>query len=389
MKRRDFLLGSALAGVALPQLARSQTKPCPPPTITVAGGTSATTGCGAATAQADWVARSNGPGVVWAHRFTDAASVNKFIVAGDLARAQQDVFYAPNDGIMGDGCLCINTPAGQTQSGSWGRPMQPIPGDINRANLPVAPDFAQVTPSFNNWFGGFFGHRDYNARWPGQYIGTDYYLQFRAKFHPNRWNSNEPSGKMLMLVTSYTTPAQEIVVQALTPWGGGYYNMYTSVGTNFNSFLTDPQGSPQGASIQPGGLYKSTCVIGQSKLGAGSNNCWVWPTNEWVTVLIHVIPGHQNVSGNLSDPANPKDTGIEVWAARAGQTSYTKIWQKLDYVWHFDNNYINGDVMPFGWNWLNFTSFTGGAVAVPSVNGYYHRHDQVIFSTQFIPCPQV
>jgi hypothetical protein len=165
--------------------------------------------------------------------------------------------------------------------------------------------------------------------------------------------------------------------------------MYTSVGTNFNSRLTGPQGADTGAAIQPGGPYAQSCVIGEAKLGGTFNNCWVWPTEEWVTVLIHVVPGHQNVSGNLSDPANPRDTGIEVWVARAGQTSYTKIWSKLDYIWYFGVNYLDGSEQPYGWNWLNFTAFTGGNVAVPSVNGYYHRHDQVIFSKQFIACPQV
>jgi hypothetical protein len=388
MKRRDFLVTSALAGAALPTLVKSQVKPCPPPTLSAAGGTSVTTGCATTSAQADWTSRSTAAGVIWAHRFTDDASVNKFIV-GDLTAAKPFVFRVPNDGIMGDGCLCIDTPAGKTQTGSWGRPMQPIPGDINRPGLPVGSDFAQVTPQFNNWRGGFFGHSSYASQWPGQMIGTDYYVQYRVKFHPNRFNSNEPSGKMLMLVTNYTTPSQEIVVQALTDYGGGYYRMYTSVGSSFNSFLSNPQGAPMGASIQPGGPYAATCVIGQGQLGKAFSNCFVWPTNEWVTVLMHVIPGRQNVNSNLADPANPHDTGIEVWVARTGQTSYTKIWDKKDYVWHFDNNYLGGEQMPFGWNWLNFTAFTGGAVAVPSVAGYYHRHDQVIFSNQFIACPTV
>lgn len=390
MKRRQFLVQSAgVVGAALPGLTLGQARPCPPPSISASGGNSVTTACAPASGEADWSARSSGPGVVWAHRFRDAASVDKFIVASDMAEAKRYIYRTADDGVLGDGCLTIDTPAGQAQAGSWGRPMQPISGDINRPGLPTGPAFSQVTSAFVNWRGGFFGHSSYHTRWPGQFLGTDYYLQYRVKFHPNRFNANEPSGKMLMLVTNYSTPSQEIVVQALTDYGGGYYRMYTNFGNSFNGFLSGPQGAPMGASIQPGGAFASSCVIGEAKLGKGYNNCWVWPTNEWVTVLMHVIPGRQCVTQSLNDPANPRDTGIEVWVARAGQTSYTKIWDKRDYVWFYDNNYLGGEQMPFGWNWLNFTAFTGGSVAVPSTSGYYHRHDQIIFSTEFIPCPLV
>ena len=48
MKRRELMWASAgaAAGIALPGVSRSAT-PCPPPTISVAGGTTATTSCGA------------------------------------------------------------------------------------------------------------------------------------------------------------------------------------------------------------------------------------------------------------------------------------------------------------------------------------------------------
>src|ERR1700733_11566336 len=47
MRRRDFLIAGASAGVAgtlLPSLAAA-TAPCPPPTVAVAGGSSSTTTC--------------------------------------------------------------------------------------------------------------------------------------------------------------------------------------------------------------------------------------------------------------------------------------------------------------------------------------------------------
>jgi hypothetical protein len=268
--------------------------------------------------------------------------------------------------------------------------MRPIPGDINRPGLPVGPAITNnVTSVFNNMTGGHFGHSSYHAGSPGQFVGTDYYVQYRVKFHPNRFNPEEPIGKMLMLVTNYVTPMQEIVTSVRTDYGGGWYFMYTSVGSSFNSFLDSSQQQTGGASLQPGGAYNDTCKVGIGNQAGNGTACFKWPTNEWVTVLIHVIPGRQYVVANVTNQSNPRDTGIEVWIARSGQTSYTKIWEKFDYVWFYQSEYFGGAPQPFGWNWLNFSPFTGGAVAVPSVNGWYHRHDQVIFSNQFIPCPQV
>ncbi len=45
MKRRDFLVGLGAVGGVLPALARAQQVPCPPNTLSVEGGTSATTVC--------------------------------------------------------------------------------------------------------------------------------------------------------------------------------------------------------------------------------------------------------------------------------------------------------------------------------------------------------
>jgi hypothetical protein len=78
MKRREFLWQSTgLAGLLVPAVGKSGT-PCPPDWFSVAGGTSASSNCSSADAQADWLARSTGPGVVWAHDFRSAAEVHNF-----------------------------------------------------------------------------------------------------------------------------------------------------------------------------------------------------------------------------------------------------------------------------------------------------------------------
>src|SRR5512141_945878 len=79
MKRRQFLASSAtLAGALVPVLGRAQSTPCPPPSVSVGGGSSATAACGNTVGSADWVTRSTGPGVIWAHDFSDPREVDQF-----------------------------------------------------------------------------------------------------------------------------------------------------------------------------------------------------------------------------------------------------------------------------------------------------------------------
>ena len=78
MKRRQFLISAGLTGALLPLVARAQSKPCPPETLSVGGGSSTRSVCDQGDAEADWVARSTGPGVVWAHDFRDVDEVAKW-----------------------------------------------------------------------------------------------------------------------------------------------------------------------------------------------------------------------------------------------------------------------------------------------------------------------
>ena len=97
----------------------------------------------------------------------------------------------------------------------------------------------------------------------------------------------------------------------------------------------------------------------------------------WDTLLYHVTPGTDNGTGS-------NRSRIEVWAARAGQTSYTKIWDTL-YTGHFDggSNSVGAPSLP-GWNALILAIYHNGSAFPSSFNFDY---DQIIFSKQMIPCP--
>ena len=98
MKRREFLESSTLLGGALLGLtARAAPRPCPPPTLGVSGGGSTTTPCTLGSEQ-DWIARSRGPGVVWAHDFRYPSELTNFLwIYGD----KRDSGVAPR--IVADG----------------------------------------------------------------------------------------------------------------------------------------------------------------------------------------------------------------------------------------------------------------------------------------------
>ena len=94
MKRREFLQQAGMAGILFPALARAQSKPCPPSTLQVSGGTTVQTSCNPASA-ADWQSRATGPGVLWAHDFSEPDEVAKwrFTSRDSLAATRSTVIF--------------------------------------------------------------------------------------------------------------------------------------------------------------------------------------------------------------------------------------------------------------------------------------------------------
>jgi hypothetical protein len=386
LKRRDFITAAALAGAGLPALARAQVRPCPPPTVTVEGGQSISTLCGG-DANADWIARSTGPGVQWAQRFTTSTDVATWYVYDPTlpGNPQTNVCRLnPSDGIMGNGCLEFYTPAGQHCNTQWCRPFNPFPGDqgyqSGNPGMPNQP--ANWNNAWSSWRYGLYGNQDYHdgsANW----LGTDFYIQFRYKVSASAFSDplNPNLGK-LAFVDLCGGGDQELVLQSPI-WSSPRYWMYTNFGSRNNSDLGSTQGESSPESYQPGGAYAGTCV-------SGAMTCWSWPAEEWVTVLLHVIPGHNSAVGGgdsaatpISKPANYHDFGIEVWVARAGAKSYTLIWQKLNYVWVYGSQ-TAPNVAAF--NRFTPTAYMNGALAH---SDWYRRFDQIIFSKQPVACPQV
>lgn len=406
MKRRDFLIASAsLAGAAVPTVVAAQTKPCPPPSVSADGGGSASTQCAAAgDAEADWVRRRTGPGVVWAHDFRSDAEVNRFRWHGGIGNDPDNTGDGncrriTTDGITGGGCLELDVPTGGRCRGVWLRPFSPLTGATNGLGTddPAAGgslarldwNVVQGRDTAGRWTNGYYAHNDYHNHAtrgiPGGWghDGNEFYIQFRGKIPASRYTTGNPGGKFAGVMitgngTSHITPNQEMVITSRV---NPVIQCYTNFGNRSNSFMHENQGSQSG-SRQPGG--STTCQTGTPLDGT---NCITWPADEWVTVLLHFVCGHDGGGGNSPPfPNSNNDTTFEMYIARSGETTYTPVYSKRDYVWSFGGD----DPTPYGWNAFKpWAYMNAGSTTSDAAVGFYHRYDQIIFSRQFVPCPEV
>jgi len=368
MKRRDFLIQTAgAAGAMLPVVGRAQVRPCAPPTLSVDGGSSVATSCAIASAdaEADWQSRISGPGVVWYHDFRSDAEVNAFrwtngYSGGNdpLARGNGGnlVRRITTDGITGGGCLEIYHPPGVAGRSHWWRPFAPLraPGNGKDKDDPAA----SGTVTVRNWAptdggmqtaqfsGGWYAHSSFSG---SQYDGDEFWLQMRVKRDPRRiqgGNASHNVGKFTYLtVCQLSLSDQEIVTYS----GSKTFRMYGA----WRIFEPLDQAPGGDGTVQPGGV----------------SSLWQWAMNDtWDTVMYHVKPGREGV----------RETLIEVYGAHQGEKEFTLFWQQTFAV----NSYDPGN----GWQALICTTYNTGLEFNP---GYFERWDQIIFSKQPIPCPQV
>ena len=389
MKRREFLsMASSLGAVLLPGYAHSQSRPCPPPLLQI-DGQAVTSTCSSTNAEADWQRRTSGPGVVWFHDFRAEDEVNNFrwtpgyrggndplAVGSSLAPL---VRRNTSDGITGGGCLEIVRPSGSSDGSHWWRPFSPMIGgrtgngrtqdDPGAGGVLAAQDYAATDggSQISSW--GDRGY--YGTAGPGPFDGREYYFQARVKIDPRRIQGDNASidvGKLFYFtITDFSASQQEIVVYSSgRVSNNNYLRMYRSVGPPLD------QDSP-GVGVhgnQPGTQFGSVgdgvCRLDDD--GGRLTNCWHWPENDWATVMWHIRPGTH--SGN--------DTLVEVFVAGPGETEYTRIWHQpgVDLPFSGDPQGHNAVICSVYHNGLNMSEF-------------WHRYDQLIFSREFIPCPQV
>lgn len=380
MRRREFLTYTAgLAGAVVPPSLLAQAKPCAPPSVSATGGTTVQTPCGIGS-QADWLLRSTAPGVVWAHGFESDAEVNQFRWAGgtgnDPNAATADAAYMTRLASSGPGgmpCLQIRRPGAVESNVNWWRPFSAFaaPGNGRAGSDPGSgkPVRAWAPTQGGNqtqtWLQDFYGPQTYQQ---------DFFLQIRVQRDPRRvssaYNSAESVGKLIFLtLTTNSLTSQEIVTYSGSGGGAG--------GTTNDFFRVYVAGSPPLEQLDP--LGRGGQQVGGQLSSYPSNycdvtqnpgKCWSF-SGGWDTILYHVSPGsHTSGSGSST---------LRVYAAREGVTTYTKIIdQQWAHAWQTNSTK--------GWNAICLNTYQNNKT-MPGE--FWQRYAQVIFSTQFIPCPQV
>jgi hypothetical protein len=259
---------------------------------------------------------------------------------------------------------------GSSGAPGWWRPFAPFNGTSNGRGQddPGASGSISLYPwdptnrSQNEEFReGYYAHPSYvgvDGFGPSKFHGDGFWLQFRIKIDGSRYLSGSPpEGKQMFIATTQQTLNQEIVHMNRRNRQAMWYTRFGS------SPDTGGAMGVNGGTKQPGGDY-ATC-------GVGNGACWEYADYEWVTWLLHLVPGTDGV----------KDTLFEAYAARPGQTDYELVFSQLNTISFSSTS--NGH--PFGWNSIHPSNYMNGQSS--SVQ-WYQRYDQFIFSHDFIPCPQ-
>lgn len=339
---------------------------------------------GGTAAQADWLSRINGAGVVWYNGFDSDAEVNAYRWSAQATPGGNDPNAAtasasamsrlPTSGPGGLPCLQIlHSGASQAPDVNWWRPMSPMaaPGNGRTSNDPGA---GKTIRTWAPTQGGNQTQQWNQDFWGPQTYPQEFYFQIRIKRDPRRvsasYNAAESVGKLLFLsLTSNSLTAQEIVTYSGSGGGSGgttndFHRMYVGGSPPMESL------DPLGRSGQQVGGQLSSYPSNYCDVTQNPSKCWSF-SGGWDTLLYHITPGTHTTGSGLST--------IRVYAAREGVPTYTKIWdQQFTHSWQTSTTK--------GWNavilnvYQNNTSFPGP---------FWQRYAQLIFSTQFIPCPQV
>jgi hypothetical protein len=332
-----------------------------------------------AAASNDWQSRISGPGVVWFHNFDSAAEVNAFRWTGGYAGGNdpggtgdadaQYVEWVPTGGADGGGYMRLTRNSPSMDGNYWWRPFSPLTGASNgRGQDDPAANGTLTLGTYVATQGGAQGlnwGQSSNAKpgWYGHpadqnsfYDGHDFYVQVRVKVDPRR---TTPGNISVGKFTSFTTTNDSYTAQELVTYGG-YWEGAQALGM------------PNIHNVYQGYNYTPLAQVSTGTRNPVSPK-WAYSFG-WDTLLYHVTPGRHGVN----------ETRYEVWAAHEGETSYTKIWDAT-YPAYYDSGANSvGSICRPGWNAMLCWIYHNGA----TMSTFWQAFDQIIFSRQFINCPQ-
>lgn len=203
------------------------------------------------------------------------------------------------------------TAIGQDCDGGWCRPFSAVEAGDNGLTtddpaaggaVPVHNNWNAASPgtSISTWDAGYYAHTDYHAlNWSAlagitpEFEGTEFWLQFRFRLSASRYDglndwtdvggdATMGVGKLFFVATTGSVDLQEIT--ATTGAARPQFTIYTNKGLSPGLFEEYISGNEF---LQPGGPYQIATCNSTNRAG-----CWSYPTDEWVTLQFHVIPGH-------------------------------------------------------------------------------------------------
>ena len=353
-----------------------------------------------ATAAADWQERISGSGVVWYHNFDQQVEVDRFLWSSGYSGGNdpsrvgggaQFVTRQASGGADGGGFMRLTYPVGSSfpsrGNSYWWRPFSALTGATNGKDVDdpgaAGAHTAQAWPASNGstttlrWSSdaplspGYFGPASAVAANPAKYYGTDFYLQLRVRRAqtpgppPDAPPFSYITGKSAWLnITTDTSTQNEIVVY-------GQSAGEDSVGQQPRHRMYEGRNRSGGPGL--GGTNETDAITNMDGVGD-----WRY-SGGWDTLLYHVTPGT-----HLGTGANR--TRLEVWAAHAGETAYTKIWDIL-YSAAYDQSPNTVGAQPYdGWSALILAIYHNGSAF--TTTEFNFDYDQVICSKAMIACPQ-
>lgn len=312
-------------------------------------------------AEQDWINLRSGAGVIKWIDFEDPANVSNYTHATSTAG---NVQWMPG-GPRGKGVMRIWSLAADAEdSGAWRWPI-------------------------GNWSS--------NSDGPG--VGADNYVRFRFRFGRNRFvaaNANPGQTvqgfKVCNLAgydivspnSSHSHTSDEIVVAqkgelSRAPWPYRDDESSGLPGSQSSHGFSEDDGSggfylqnavDNGAGISdPNARF---CKYDPTQIDAMSVGCWRWEEDVWYTIQIYWKNASPNgISGNR----------FVMWVASEFDGAYTKLCDHTDFSFGYDPTYN-----PAGIRGLWFPVYTTGRASGNADT--YHEFDEVISSSQFIPCHQ-
>lgn len=312
-------------------------------------------------ADSDWLARSTAPGVLMSTRFDTEAEVTDYLsdAQGNQLPDADHVSWQQQGQASGNGAMRFDVrKTDGSQSGQWWRYLSDDRRDFRTGDTVYV---------------------QYRAYFPAYYATHQFAVSSASGWKVSIISSHK-SSNMLYEIVHQNTNHRGHVQMYNRDTNGRYPPMDTQISTP----CSNSDFVHQNAIDRMPGVTPSTCLEARRKYGGlysyngpapdPETGAFIYYPDEWLTFLQKVTYG--------SFGAGTADTHVELWAAREGDSEYTKLIDKMVDL----GSVFEGGVAYYP-NALWLLPYDTNRVPDSSRQDTYTLRDEVIVSTDFIPAP--